>query len=141
MTRAQRVFPTIEWALAVVSRPVATIAQSQGTTVEEWEEDGLGPSRGTHICLPAGTPIVFIERLLRPDIGTTIQVDASDFSSVGPESLIDDVLLVLGWDRGVITWLQDPKLRDLASRQAKWAVEYREARAARKPVPRMPYEL
>lgn len=49
VTPIARFFPSDRWALAVLVCPVLDLASRLNSPVEEWDEPGLGPTRGTHI--------------------------------------------------------------------------------------------
>lgn len=138
MSDATPFFPTIEWALAVLPTSVEEIARAVGSLVEEFDDDGLGQARATGIHLPSGAPVSFKEHLARLDVGTAIFVDATDLGSDGVETLLEAVLAAIGCERNALTWIQDPRVRELASRQAAWAIEYRRSLEAGEPLPEMP---
>jgi hypothetical protein len=63
------------------------------------------------------------------DLGTTVYVDASDFSSYGPEALLGELLSACNLERDVVTWIQDASLREGAAKRAAWARAHWSARA------------
>ena len=138
MSQTQPFFPTLEWALAVISEPVTAIALKLGARVDEYHDDGLGPARATGFHLPSGMPVSFVEHTARLDLGTAIYVDASHFSSEGCEPFLENILITIACSRNLVTWVQDPSQRDRASRMAASAVEWHRAREARTRLPAMP---
>ena len=128
MTATDPFFPTVDFGLATLSCPLSEIVASTKTPIEEWTDGGLGPARSTGVHLACGCPVWFVEHTLRLDLGTTVYVDASDFSRVGPDELLSRVLAIAGCNQAAVSWAQGSDRRDAASKRASWAVSYRAAR-------------
>ncbi len=82
-----------------------------GLTVQAWDEDGLGPTRGMLIRLSSGT--VVLMRELEHAIkhlgakGPEFDVDASDAVTAGVEPLVSEILDSLGLTRDAVVWMAD----------------------------------
>ena len=130
MTDPEPLFPTREWPLAILSRPVAEIAGTLDSGVDEFVQEGLGPMRATWTRLDDGTPVAFIEHAEAPQLGTDVYVDATDFLAHGLEPLLARILERTGCARTDLTWLQADDVETRAN--AAQSVEYARAWRARK---------
>ena len=118
-----------DWGLMSLSLTALALADRTGCTLEDWEEDGLGPAQGFGLRLDAGWVILVKQLLLAENSHSTIFVDAREASELGAEAFIELVLAALKVDPSEIAWRPDDadgwavSAADLARRASRFRRE------------------
>ena len=104
-------FPTAECGLASLTIRVDDLADRFGFPVLEWQEDGLGPTRGFAFRLSSGRVFVLIEHLLSIkhsySRGPNVLVDATELAALGVETLLAEFLKATGLSRADVAQVAD----------------------------------
>lgn len=132
---------TIDWAIARLTVPLQDIAARNGLVVENWDEDGLGPTAGCGGRLHSGLVIQLVERTHVvahfKARGPDLYADATDVGRVGIEVLLAEALAALGLNPSDVDWKNVPPTAEQVAAFAKLAEERRQhASSIAKPSPR-----
>ena len=104
-----------EQAIAILRVPLERLAEKSGLTLEQWDEEGLGPARGVWCRLPSGRVVQLYELEYTPEdrgaVGPNVSADLGDISRIGPEKLVDEVLQAFALSRADVSWSQDQRIR------------------------------
>jgi len=102
-----------DYAVAILSTPVAEIADRIGCELQFWNEDGLGPASGAALKLPSGRIVVLRELKHAQDHfsqrGPDVLADAEDAASSGPDDILKELFQALDFDSEV-EWKADASL-------------------------------
>ena len=125
----QHVWPTDEWAFALLTVRLETIAAGIGLAIQSWREDGLGQQTGCAFRLPSGVIVHLVQA--QPLIssgrhrGPAVYADAGDVLPLGVEKLLAEVLSALALSRSDVEWQSQAPTEPEVARLRKKADEYR----------------
>jgi hypothetical protein len=112
-------WPTDGIPFAGIGLRMDELASRLGVAVRLWEVDGLGPARGLGFRSESGR--VYLLQELEVAVryhgasGPEVHADAADFSSLGAEALVYDLVVALGINRRDVVFVADSSAQQRAA--------------------------
>lgn len=99
-TLPRHIWPVSDWPIARLTVRLPIIADANDLTLDNWEEDGLGPATNCVFRLPSGIVVLLqeLEHLIGRSLakGPDVYADAGDVEKLGIDEILDETLLALG---------------------------------------------
>lgn len=102
----EHTWKSADFPLCQVAFSAAELASRLGLPLLHWEEDGLGPSTGFLCQLPTGLVVLVQDFTLKPGLGASLHIDASELTKRGIQSPLQEVLSGFKLTRDALTWEQ-----------------------------------